>query len=286
MKPRILILGSQGMAGYVISKYLADSDKYTIITVGRKNTFPYPNIICDVKNQPKHLEEVFNITNFDYIINCIGILIADSNKDIENAIWINSYFPHFLEKRFKDTKTKIIHISTDCVMDGKTGNYVENDIPTETNIYGRTKALGEINNSKDLTIRLSIIGEELKSNGSGLFNWVIKQKGEIKGYNKAIWNGITTLELAKAIHEIIQNCPNLSKLYHLAPDFNISKYDLVKLIVNVYNLKDITVIPNDSVIQNKTLINTRKSEFYYNIPSYEEQLIQQKEFNDIYLKRI
>jgi len=275
-KKKILIIGSRGMAGHTIFKYLRSLNKYYLIDIARQKLTPN-TLSIDVKKQPNYLRRVIENSQPDVIINCIGILVDACNKDPENAIWINSYFPYYLAKITANTKTKIIHLSTDCVFDGQfQGKYTEKDLPTETNLYGRTKAMGEINNDKDLTLRLSIIGDELKENGTGLFNWFMKQKGNVYGYARVIWDGITTLELAKQLDKIINT--KLTGLYHLAPDFNISKFNLLAKINRIWDRKDVLVIPRFKVQQNKTLVNNRKEEYDPKIPDYETQLIEMKEF--------
>lgn len=281
MKKSILILGAAGMAGHMILKYLSKYKDYKIYTITRNNNYIKATYNLDISkgcNRCK-LKKIIEDNQFDIIINCIGILVKQSNSEPDTAILINSYFPHFLEQITKNTKTKIIHLSTDCVFDGKKGNYTENDIPNEINYYGRSKALGEIINNKDLTLRLSIIGTELKKDGSGLLNWFLNQTKEVNGYTRVYWNGITTLELAKVIHKIIQTKITLSGLYQLAPNFNISKYNLL-LIANKIFKKNLKIEKNPSLAQNKTLVNNRKKDFYYKIPNYKIQLTELYSFTN------
>ena len=112
----------------------------------------------------------------DYVINCVGVLIKGSKESIENAIYINAYFPHMLERILHNTTGKLIHISTDCVFSGEKGQYADNDPKDALDTYGMTKNLGEVVNTKDITLRTSIIGPELKNNGEGLFHWIYSQK--------------------------------------------------------------------------------------------------------------
>lgn len=277
---RILILGSHGMAGHIISKYLELQDNY-VIKIARTYKEPFPDYSLDIRRQLNLLSHLIVDHKPDVVINCIGILIPDSKKDIANAIFINSYFPHWLKNITKNTKTKIIHLSTDCVFDGKKGNYRTNDIPTETSIYGRTKALGEINNNKDLTIRMSIIGKELKTNGSGLFEWVMKQKGTIKGFSNHYWNGITTLCLAQNINKTINS--KITGLYQLAPGYKITKYSLLKLIKKIWNKNDITIQSYIANYCDKTLKPSYRIGFEPIIPeSYKQMLVEMREFDAKY----
>ena len=163
---KVLILGSQGMAGHVISKYLKNQG-HEVFTAAKTNEDLYIN----VEDKESIVKCFYN--KFDYVINCIGLLVKPSNDYPDKAILINSWFPHFIETILKNTDTKLIHLSTDCVFSGSKGNYIETDFHDETNFYGKSKSIGEVNNNKDITFRMSIIGPELKINGTGLFNWLL-----------------------------------------------------------------------------------------------------------------
>ena len=266
---KILILGSNGMAGHTIFSYLSSLNKYEIITVARKMA----DYSIDIEKNLDYLEDIILYDEFDIIINCIGKLVKASEQDPENAIWINSYFPHWLSK---NTKGKVIHLSTDCVFSGKKGHYKDTDIADGIGIYARSKVLGELNTKKDLTIRMSIIGNELKKEGSGLFEWFMRQKGTIKGFSECFWSGITCLELAKAIDKLINS--DITGLYQLAPNYKISKYNLLNLIKAIWNKQDITILKDCSVKHDKSLINSDKLIPNYKMPiSYTTMLEEMKE---------
>jgi dTDP-4-dehydrorhamnose reductase len=271
-KPKILILGSAGMLGHMVYRYFNTLNKYILIRMARSGECEYK---VDLIKDPDKIVDIVEKEQPDYIINCIGLLVKDSENNPANAIFINSLFPHLLEGLTKDKKIKIIHISTDCVFSGTKGNYSEDDCTDGIGYYAKTKALGELKNNKDLTIRTSIIGPELKD-GTGLLGWFLKQQGEVKGYSKCLWNGVTTLELAKQLDKIL-SIP-LVGLYQLVPNFFISKYDLLKLIKEVWKIIDINIVEDMSLNINKTLTNTREREYNPNIPSYETQLKELKDF--------
>jgi dTDP-4-dehydrorhamnose reductase len=264
---KVLILGKTGMLGHVVYEYLKSSGNFEVVGASRKKD---DDIQVDVLGNHKILESE-EIRSFDYIINCIGTLIKESQQYPARAILINSWFPHYLEDCLKNSSTKILHIGTDCVFSGKTGFYKETAIPDETNFYGRSKALGEIVNGKDLTIRTSIIGPELKY-GDGLFHWFMNQQPEnkVSGYVNAFWNGVTTLELAKVIERLlIKN--DLTGLYHAVPKNAISKYSLLDIINKVFG-KGIEIIPTRlPKAVNKVLIDSR-NQLGFVFSSYEEQI--------------
>ena len=211
----------------------------------------------------------------DITINCIGILNDHASDNTKLAFQVNSVFPHQLVKLSERNNGKLIHISTDCVFSGRKGDYTENDFPDSTTIYGQSKHLGEIISEKHLTIRTSIIGPELKNDGIGLFLWFMKQKGEIKGYEKVLWNGVTTLELARAIDTMIQK--NITGLYHLGSEEKVSKLSLLKLIAEVFEKNDVEIIPDSNIVLDRTIKNGR-SDFKYQVPTYEKMLADLKDW--------
>jgi dTDP-4-dehydrorhamnose reductase len=271
---KLLVVGSNGMAGHIIAKYLKQKG-HTVVTVARDNADYSVDIenTESVKSLFKNLEN-----NFDFVINCIGLLVKDSIDRPDRAAIINSWFPHYLEYVYKDISTKVIHLSTDCVFDGKKGNYVEEDIHTEMNAYGSSKSLGEINNSKDVTFRMSIIGPEIKSSGTGLMNWILTNPNtELQGWDNAWWNGITTLQLAKCIEMHISN-PVITGIYHLVNNNNkINKYDLLSKINSIYELDKIIHRTQGPKPVDKILIDTRQL-VNFNIPDYDTMLKEIKDF--------
>jgi len=272
---KILLFGSNGMAGHIIEKYLKYKN-YHIDTVARENA----KFNLDIENTTLtsiFLSEIKN--DYDYIINGIGLLVNDSIDRHDRAIIINSWFPHAIENAIKNTNTRLIHLSTDCVFDGKKGNYVETDVHTETNAYGKSKSLGEVNNSKDITFRMSIIGPEIKKSGTGLFHWFHNAEGEISGWDNAFWNGITTLQLAKCI-DLYMKDPKISGIYHVVNNDNrISKHDLLVKIDEIYNLnKTIKRIQGPKPVD-KILLDTRK-ELNFQIPDFDTMIRELKDFSE------
>jgi dTDP-4-dehydrorhamnose reductase len=213
-----------------------------------------------------------------YVINCVGALVLQSKNDVSTAIFLNSFLPHFLSKVGDVLNYKLIHISTDCVFSGKEGQYTEESYRDGDDNYARSKALGEVINNKDLTIRTSIIGPELKTNGTGLLDWFFKQKGTLNGYTQAYWSGVTTLELAKATVEFLKQ--DIIGLYQLCPQDKISKYALLKLFAKVWDRK-IEVIPFDNYTVDKSLVCTR-SDFSYPAPEFETMLLEMKEWMEMH----
>ena len=266
---KVLILGAGGMAGHMVYYYFDSLQKYRLYTVCHKTPLTEHSFILDVCDANKLATILIDIQP-DIIINCIGILIKGSEKSIKNAIYINAYYPHLLSDIISKNlqSSKLIHISTDCVFSGEKGNYTFDDKKDALDVYGMTKNLGEVINEKDLTIRTSIIGPELKKNGEGLFHWLFSNRAakELNGYTKSVWSGITTLELAKAIDFAINT--DLIGLQQLSNNTQITKYELLKLIASQFNLP-VEIKPVDGIISDKSIISSISG---YNVPSYFEML--------------
>lgn len=278
----ILLLGSTGMAGHMIYYYLKNTNRYSIINVSYRTKLTEDSILIDIKNASV-VEELITTAKPDYIINCIGVLIKGSS-DIENAVFINAYFPHFLEKVADKIGAKIIQLSTDCVFSGKKGNYKEDSLKDAIDIYGQSKSLGEIHQSNHLTIRTSIIGPELKQNGEGLFHWFMLSSGEVTGYTNAIWSGVTTLQLAKAI-ELYLNNDNISGIVHLTNGNQINKFDLLKLFKQVWKKENVSIKEGKGGKDvNKSL--AKSNVFKCEVPTYldmmKEQFFWMAQHRDLY----
>ncbi len=266
-KEKILLFGATGMAGHIVYNYLQETGKYDIVNVVFRKKLTVDSIIVDVTNT-FDVAKVVGQVKPDVIVNCVGVLIKGSLEHPDNAILINAYFPHFLKKLADQVGAKLIHISTDCVFSGKKGNYTEGDFRDADDIYGRSKALGEVINDKDLTLRTSIIGPELKENGEGLFHWFMHQSGKINGYKNAIWGGVTTLELAKAIDKSINT--KLVGLVQLSNGKGISKYDLLNIIKIIWDKKEIEICPFEGNSVDKSIAKSSKYDF--KIPDYSVML--------------
>lgn len=263
---KVLVIGSRGMAGHVIKAYLETTGKYEVWGIARNIDASSSEIDLDASNE-KELEDTIRRHQFHYVINCIGILNKDAEDNPYKAIWYNSYFPHLLEKWAAESDFKLIHISTDCVFSGKgDGGYTETSFKDGTGYYAQSKALGEVDNGKDLTIRTSIIGPELKSNGIGLFHWFMQQENPVKGYIHAYWSGVTTMVLAHAIDQAIQQ--NLRGLFQLTNNRKISKFDLISLFNNKFRQGKLEISPDADYKVDKSLINTR-TDFDFIVPDYE-----------------
>jgi dTDP-4-dehydrorhamnose reductase len=268
----ILILGAGGMKGHIITRHFIESG-YNVTSVAL--TKKMPNIkVLDVTDKSA-FERFLIKSKFDVVINCIGVLIKKSEERKDLAAYLNSFLPHQLEYFYKESLTRIIHLSTDCVFSGDSSPYYEDSIADGKLYYDRSKYLGEIVNDKDLTIRTSVVGPELSAEGTGLFNWFMMQKGQIFGYTNAKWTGVSSLVLARAINRAIE-C-KLNGIYHLTPINNISKYDLLCLFKKIFHKDILHIIPDEREMPDRTL-KSRRTDFDFIVPDYTEMFEEMKSY--------
>ena len=264
---KILVLGASGMAGHVITLYFKEQG-YDVTGFTRRPVSYCKNVLGDAMN-PQDVKNAISSEKYDVVINAIGVLNQNAEDHKSMAVMLNGYLPHFIADTLKGTKTKLIHMSTDCVFAGNTGPYYEDSFPDGKSFYDRTKAIGEVDDSKNLTFRNSIVGPDCNENGIGLFNWFMKQRESINGFTGAIWTGVTTITLAKAMEQAITE--NLTGLYNLVNNESISKFDLCCLFNQYFRNGRIQIIPSDKLQLDKSLRH-RRTDFSFVVPSYERQV--------------
>lgn len=264
---KFFVCGCNGMAGHTISLYLQEQghEVYGFDLRESKYIKSFAGNAFDTETIAKAIKE----GNYDSVINCIGVLNQFAEQDHAMASFLNSYFPHFLAKTTAGSATQVIHMSTDCVFSGKKGSYIETDFQDGETFYDRSKALGELNDDKNITLRNSIVGPDINPNGIGLLNWFLHQEGQINGYTKAIWTGQTTLQLAKTMEQAAKE--RAHGLVNTVPDHGISKYELCKLFNHYFRNDAITINPIEGVNADKSLKRTN-FEFSYLIPDYEQMV--------------
>lgn len=256
---RILILGVTGMLGNAIFRLLSQSQNLVVFGTARSSAASKyfaaemaERLIVgiDVENTDSLLH-LFSAVRPHWVINCIGLVKQLSvSQDPLKAIPINALLPHRLSRLSELVNARLIHISTDCVFSGEKGNYKETDLCDAIDLYGRSKALGEVVYSNSVTLRTSIIGHELQSK-NGLVEWFLSQKELVKGFTKAIFSGLPTIELATVIRDYILPNKDLTGLFHVAAD-PIAKSDLLELIALIYG-KSIRIEPDDNLVINRSL---------------------------------
>ncbi len=248
----IMVLGASGMLGHAVVRVLSErATPFDIVAVARstdiRSRFPEISDIqmltgVDVEN-PDALVSALERFRPTVVINCIGVIKQrDEADDPLVVLPINSVFPHRLWRMCRMIGARLVHISTDCVFDGARGRYTEGDIPNATDLYGRSKQLGEVAGPGAVTLRTSIIGHELRG-AHGLIEWFLAQRGTVRGFTKAVFSGLPTVELALVIRDYVIANPGLQGLYHVAAA-PISKFDLLTIVADVYG-RDIGIVPDD-----------------------------------------
>ena len=261
MKPTtVLILGGTGMIGHALLRKLSLAPNLQVYATARSlegvaDRFPEAlraRILAGVDaSNSDDITRALASVQPDVVINCIGLIkqLPTANDHLL-AISLNALLPHRVALACRAAKARLIHISTDCVFDGKKGNYTERDLPNAEDIYGRTKMLGEIDGAHSLTLRTSAIGHELKTRLE-LVDWFLSQTGSVRGFAKAIYSGLPTVELARVIADFVIPNPGLHGIYNVS-SAPIAKYDLLRMIAERYR-KTINIEPFDGFVQDRSL---------------------------------
>ena len=270
---RFLVLGASGMAGHLISLYLKERGNDVTGFSRRGAPFLDSQILGDARDVDLLADSVAS-GRYDIVINCVGVLnrAAETNPD---AAWLNGVLPHALAHMTEGVSTRVFHMSTDCVFAGNTGPYTEDSVPDGQSAYDRTKAEGELKDGKNLTFRNSIVGPDMSPKGIGLLNWFMRQSGPINGFTGAIWTGLTTLELAKAMER--EASEDAAGIVNMVPEGSISKYDLLQLFNRELRDRSVEIEPDAGLQLDKTLLRTNYEPTYRPKP-YPEQVREMAEW--------
>lgn len=283
---KILIFGASGMLGSTLSRFLDESASCEVFATVRSSdakkffTESFADRLIagvDVTNNDSLLSVVASVKP-DVVINCIGLIkqIIDE-ADPLSTMQINAMLPHRLALMCQLAGARLIHVSTDCVFSGKKGNYSELDSSDATDLYGKSKFIGEVAGKNVITLRTSIIGHELTSRRA-LVDWFLSQQGQVKGYTRAIFSGVPTVEFARIVRDFVLPRSELSGLYHVAAA-PIAKYDLLHQIASAYG-KDIAIEPDDAVDIDRSLNATLFHEATgYVAPPWQELIIRMRDFH-------
>ncbi len=273
----VLILGATGMLGYSLFANLNEYKQFSVTGTVR-NIKGKEIYFSKLEEKLIHgidasdigsIESAMNLAKPDVVINCIGLIKQhEISKQHIAAIKINALLPHQLADLCDKYQARYIHFSTDCVFDGKDGLYRESDLPNATDLYGKSKCLGEVNYGRHLTLRTSIIGHELSSAVS-LIDWFLKSTSEVNGYSNAIFSGLPTCYIAKLLAEKILGDHNLTGLYHLSVE-PINKFDLISLVSEIYG-KSVKINKSEQLVIDRSLDSTRLREsINFNPPKWRE----------------
>lgn len=257
---KVLVLGVTGMLGQAVFRIFNSDTEHevwgTLRNASALRHFPEPchsHLITgvDVLDQDALALTLAKIRP-DVVINCVGLIkqLADANDPL-TALPINAMLPHRLARLCALVGARLIHVSTDCVFSGRKGGYLESDISDAEDLYGKSKYIGELHDEPHaITLRTSIIGHELSSNYA-LIDWFLSQQGSVKGFSKAIFSGLPTVELARLMKDYVLPHPQLCGLYHVAAA-PINKLDLLKMVANEYDHR-IEIRPDEALVIDRSL---------------------------------
>lgn len=278
---RVLVLGADGMLGHQVMRTLNERGLIILGTVRKRASDDYYEIFninlynvvfnIDITNTDS-LITVIEEFKPDFVINCIGYVKQTTYHDLARMIHLNALFPHILSDICKKFKSKLLHISTDCVYNGLRGDYLESDAPDALDTYGKSKALGEVSGPHVLTIRTSIIGHEI-FNKYSLLEWFLRQEKTVTGYKRAIFSGFTTNEMSIIIYRILHFGFKSDSVYHIS-SVPISKFDLLEIVNRIYQ-RNLTIVGNYDFTCDRSLKSTRfKLDYDYTPPTW-TSMVQQ-----------
>jgi dTDP-4-dehydrorhamnose reductase len=275
---KVLVLGGDGMLGHRVYLHLRDSFDVRCTLRGAdpesRRFFEacrgHNYFAVDVRSAER-LAEVIADFRPDVVVNCVGIVKQrDDVSDRTLALEINSLLPHRLAALCGISNTRLIHISTDCVFSGIRGGYAESDTADATDIYGRTKYLGEVDAEHCITLRTSIIGRELKNRRS-LVEWFLAQAGTVKGFRNAVFSGFTTSELSRVIERVIKSESSPSGLWHVSSE-PIDKFSLLQMLKSAFD-KEIVIHEDSDFKIDRSLESSRfRRQFSYQPPSWQDMV--------------
>ena len=265
---RILVLGAGGMLGHQMLRRLSARFPDTWGTLhGRRTDYP-PGILTlfdasrtvegvDARDLDA-VEAAVRRVGPQVVVNCVGAIKQQAaSRDEGLARALNAALPRHLAGVAASTGARLIHFSTDCVFSGRKpgGRYTESDTPDPDDLYGRSKLAGEVTAPPSLTLRLSFIGRELRHHVS-LLDWLLAQRGgEVRGYTRVWWSGLTASHVAGVVGEVIAHHPALTGLYHVAGE-RLTKYDLLCRLREGLGL-DVRIEPDDGPALDRSLDGSR-----------------------------
>jgi dTDP-4-dehydrorhamnose reductase len=260
---RVLVLGATGMLGNAALRLFAQSPGYqafgSVRSAASLRLLPqavHSSVVTGVDvDNPDSLTRLFATVKPGVVINCVGLVkqLAQADDPLE-AIPINALLPHRLAQLCAVAGARLVHMSTDCVFSGAKGMYTEADAADAKDLYGRSKYLGEVDYPHAITLRTSIIGHEL-GGARSLVGWFLAQTGSVKGFKRAIFSGLPTVEMARLIRDHVLPHPELHGLYHVAAA-PINKFDLLTLLAQTYG-KTIDILLDEQFVIDRSLDSTR-----------------------------
>jgi dTDP-4-dehydrorhamnose reductase len=261
----VVVLGASGLLGHVVYEQMLQSARAVTAVMRRPlddvswwppfgDPPPHAGVIDGIDATDwDAIETVLDRLDPDVVVNCIGVTPRRAAaSDAIAAIRLNALLPHLLATWAAPSGRRLITISTDCVFGHEPGGFVETSPPTATDLYGRTKALGEVVGSGVITLRTSFVGREL-SDRTELLEWFLQRSGgEAAGYADVWYSGVPVDDVASVIRRLAVDRRDLDGLFHLAADEPISKLELLGLANAAFGA-DVAITRDSSVTSHRTL---------------------------------
>ena len=269
---RVLVLGADGMLGHeLVGQLAAEPRPHEVASTARRGPAHYRTVDA---RRPDSVVDVLADFRPHAVVNAIGLVKQrPDGQDPVPALEVNALWPHRLAALCRAAGARLVHVSTDCVFSGRRGDYTEDDEPDARDVYGLTKLLGEVGDGSALTLRTSMIGLEQHSQ-RGLVEWFLAQSGPVRGYRRAIYTGVTTMELARLVRLLLEDFPQLAGLWHVASQ-PIDKLELLRRLVTELDRDDVQLVPDDEVAVDRSLRGERLHEATgYRPPPWDQMLAE------------
>jgi dTDP-4-dehydrorhamnose reductase len=280
---KLLIVGVTGMLGQTLFKVAGQQPDLDVYGTVRRRDARVLDFLQTTESQIFECDLESEIDPLlycspDVVINCAGIIKQQGSAQTAlSYIRVNALAPYLLADLCERQGARLIQLSTDCVFSGRVGHYVESDIPDPVDLYDRSKLLGEVTHAPHLTVRTSFIGfNHFHDQGLSLLDWFSRQSGDINGYTRAIWSGLTSLELSHNLM-LLARRPEVTGLLHLCGE-KISKYELLVLAKDVFEKLGIAIRPNDNYVCDRSLISSRLADLDIMVPSLRQMLVELRDF--------
>ncbi len=249
---RVAVFGVTGMLGTALFRRLGCDPALQVMGLMRGD--PLASVVgpvarsantCLVGNvthpDDSHLAQVVSDFAPHVMVNCIGWRRRpQSAAESVELITANCLWPHRLATLAAEIGARLIHFSSDAVFSGRRGHYREEDVPDPVDVYGVSKLLGEPEHPGCLTVRTSLIGHAYPD-GDQLVDWLLRQKGTVNGFERAVFSGLPAVETASIVRDILLPRTDMAGIWHVAAA-PISKFELLRLIVERYAV-DVQVVP-------------------------------------------
>jgi dTDP-4-dehydrorhamnose reductase len=261
---RVLVVGGTGMLGHKLAHVLgADPVLEVHATVRRPppDAFAAPGVAyhegVELGGGTAAVARVLERLAPDVVVNAVGaIKQKDLKAAVDETFFLNGSLPHLLALLNPNPAGRVVHFSTDCVFRGDRGGYGDELPPDAEDLYGRSKAAGEVGWGRHLTLRTSIVGFET-SGFLGLFSWFLQQpRGSVlRGYTDAIYSGLPTVTLARTVRDLLRAQGPLAGVWNVASE-PIDKFELLRRLNEALGAGH-TLVPDAGVRIDRSLDDRR-----------------------------